>query len=142
MTTTTAPRHGLVARRCEVLATRYLTAQALATVAWWVGLAWSGTFRSVFDPVSRDRPVLDAYLVGDLVVIAAGSALSAWAVRARRRGAALVVAGVAGGLAYATLTLLGWVARGDGRLVGPGLMLAAAVVTAAIAARVDREGAR
>jgi hypothetical protein len=124
--------------RTEHLAATYLTVQAVATVAWWIGLAASPGFRALFDPVPQTRAVLDVYLLADLCMLAIGSAVVAWGVRSGRSWAALLTAGVAGGLAYATLTLVGWLTRGGGGIVGAGVMVAATLVTATIAATLQQ----
>ena len=79
-------------------------------LAWWSLLAWSTQVRHAFEP-DGDRRVLDAYLLPDLVVLAAGSLVAAWCLLRAPRRASAAVGAVLGGFAYATLHLLGWTVR-------------------------------
>jgi hypothetical protein len=124
--------------RVGQLSVAYLVAQSVATVAWWIGLGVSPGFRAVFDPAPQVPAVLQSYLAADLCLIAVGSAWVAWAVHAHRTSSALVASAVAGGLGYATLTLLGWQSLGGGAPVGTVVMLLGTVVTGAIAVSLER----
>jgi hypothetical protein len=101
----------------------YLVVQALAGVVWWSALALSPTLRSWFE-LSPGRPeAVDAFLVADVLVVVLGSLVAARGVAGGARWAGAAVAFTTGGLAYATLYLVGWVA-----LTGTGAALLALMV--------------
>ena len=93
-------------RRC---ASGYLVLQALLGIAWWSALFTVSTVRAWFE-LMPDRPSgLDAYLIADALVFVGGSVAAAATVWRRSRWASIVTSFTAGGIAYATLHLLGWV---------------------------------
>ena len=115
------------------LGAAYLVVQAALAVAWWAALATSDTVRERFE-LDPSRPeVLDTFLVADLVVFVAGSLVASWALAGAWRSAPTLVAVVAGGAAYATLYLVGWVALGGDGATGIAPMVAATTVTSTIA---------
>ncbi|OWY62748.1 hypothetical protein B7486_56770 [cyanobacterium TDX16] len=102
---------------------------------WWVALATSPTVRSWFELDPRRRDVLSAFVLADLVVVAGGSAASAVLVLRDHPRAGVVVAGTAGGWAYATLVLVAWTVLGGDGAVGVVPMLVATVLVVGIAWR-------
>lgn len=111
----------------------YLVVQAVAVVAWWVGLVVSPSLRDWFELDGGRRDVLNAFVLGDLVVLAVGSAAAAVALQRGERWAGAIVAAVAGGCLYSTLYLAAWVGLGGVGAVGLVPMVAATVATSAIA---------
>lgn len=111
----------------------YLFVQAAAVVVWWAGLVASPTVRDWFEMDDGRRDVLSAFVLADLVVLAAGSAGAAVGLLRGERWAGAVVAAVAGGCAYSTLYLATWVGLGGVGAIGLVPMVAATVATAAIA---------
>ena len=123
------------------LSAAYLALQAALTVLWWAMLATAPSVRERFELLADHRPLLDAFVVADLVIFVAGSALGAWGLWHEARWAPAVVAFTAGGVLYATVVLAGFVGlrpAGGGGGLGLVAMVAAAVVTAAIAVRAAR----
>jgi hypothetical protein len=88
----------------------YLVVQAAAGVVWWAALLASPTLRSWFELAPGRPEVMDAFLVPDALVVMAGSLLAARAVATGSRRSGAAVAFTLGGLAYATLFILGWLA--------------------------------
>lgn len=117
----------------------YLVAQAAAVFGWWVALLTSPTVRGWFELDTGRRDVLSAFVVADLVVLLAGSTVAAAGLLRSARWASRAVAGVAGGSAYATLWLAGWVALGGRGAVGLVPMLVATAATTALAVWVARD---
>jgi len=116
----------------------YLIAQAVAVVVWWLALVLSSEFRGWFELDEGRRDVLNAFVLGDVVVLAGGSMVAAVALLRQVRSAPLWVAWVAGGCAYSTLSLAAWVAFGGVGAVGLVPMLVATSVTSAIAVDAGR----
>ena len=117
------------------MAVAYLTAQAAAVIAWWLALLVSPRVRGWFELDAGRRDVLSAFVVGDVVVLAVGSALAAVALGRDLPWARSCVAWVAGGCAYSTLYLAAWVGLGGRGAVGLLPMVAATLATTAIAVR-------
>jgi hypothetical protein len=108
------------------LAVPYLVVQAAAVPAWWLAMAAWPSVRGRFELDPGNPDVLDAFLLGDLVLLAAGSAVAA-AVLGRNR---VVGAVVAGGWAASTLTLAGWVLAGGHGWLGLPPMIVGTALTA------------
>lgn len=122
------------------MAVGYLVAQAVLVALWWLGLVVSADFRELFElDLSSDRP-LDAFVVGDALVLVVGSLLGAVLAARSSRWAALVAAVVAGAGAYATLYLAAWVVRGGRGAVGLVPMTMATAASAVVAVRLHRDG--
>lgn len=117
----------------RTLGVAYLLVQAGAVVVWWAGLVLSPTIRDWFELDGGRRDVLNAFVLGDVVVLAAGSVVGAVGLLRDERWAAAVVAAVAGGCAYSTLYLAAWVGLGGAGAIGLVPMVAATGATAAIA---------
>lgn len=107
--------------------------QAAAVAGWWLALVISPRVRGWFELDAARRDVLSAFVVGDVLVLLAGSTVAAVGLLREARWAPSWVAGVAGGAAYATLLLAGWVAFGGSGAVGLVPMIAATGATALIA---------
>ena len=129
----TALQRGL--DRGRVLEVGYLSGQALVCVAWWLALATLPGVRARFELAPGSPQTLNAFVAADLAVFVMGSALGAWGMAHRAGWAPMVVAGTAGGAAYATLYLASWVSHGGAGLLGVVPMVGATVVTSAIARR-------
>jgi hypothetical protein len=100
------------ARTVDRLAALYFGGHAVVDVRWWIAVKASPSFRGRFDLDAGQSRVLGSFLVADLVLLGVVSAVAAVAIL-RRWPAARAVAGVAaGGSAYATLYIIGWVLLG------------------------------
>lgn len=115
------------------LAAGYLVAQALLGIGWWVALSTTPAVRAWFELMPDRHGGLDAFLFADLVVFIGGSAAGAWLVVRRSRWASLATAFTAGGTAYATLYLLGWVVFEGTAAAGLVPMVMAMIITTVIA---------
>jgi hypothetical protein len=113
----------------------YLVVQAAAVSGWWLALATSAGARRRFELAASHRDVLTAFLVADLTVVVAGSVVAAAAVWNRRPWSGVALGAVAGGLWYATLYLISWLALTGRGGLGLPPMLAASVATSVIAVR-------
>lgn len=122
-------------RRLDVAA---LGTCAALTVLWWVALVVSPEVRSWFELDAARRDALNAFLLADFIVAIGGAGLAAVAVSRRWRWAPVFVAWTAGGWAYVTLYLVGWVAFGGGGAAGIPPMLAGTAVITAVAFRQAR----
>jgi hypothetical protein len=87
----------------------YLAFQAVVGIGFWVALATSPGIRELFELRPALPAVTDAFVLADLLVGVAGSALGAWALWSDARWAVPVIAATSGGLVYPTLFLLLWV---------------------------------
>lgn len=106
----------------------YFVVQALVGVGFWVLLAASPEIRAGFELLDTEHAVTDAFLFADVLVGIVGSMVAAWAILTGRRTAPAFAAFAAGGLTYATLYILAWVAfTGEG-----GVMLAIMVPPATL----------
>lgn len=121
------------------LAVAYYVAQAVLAVFWWVSMASFASVRARFELNPNGPRALDAFLVADLVVFVAGSLASAWAISRRSRRAGFFTAFTAGGVAYATLYLLSWVALEETGTAGVAPMVAALVASTVIALDTSKE---
>jgi len=88
----------------------YLAFQAVVGIGFWVALATSAGIRELFELRPTLPAVTDAFFLADLIVGVAGSALGSWALWSDARWAVPVIAATTGGLLYATLFLVLWVA--------------------------------
>ena len=75
-----------------------------------MALATSPGIRELFELRPTLPAVTDAFFLADLIVGVAGSALGSWALWSDARWAVPVIAATTGGLLYATLFLVLWVA--------------------------------
>jgi hypothetical protein len=121
------------------LAATYLLVQAAAVPLWWLALALSPRVRGWFEVDTERHDVLSAFVVGDLVILLAGSIASAVGLLREADWATRSVAWVAGGSAYATLYLAAWVALGGHGAAGLAPMVGATLATSVIALRYARE---
>lgn len=117
-----------------------LAGLAVLTVAWWLAMAASPSIRSRFELDEATPEVLSAFVLADLVVAAGGAALGALAVARGWSVASSVLAWTAGGWAYATLLLAGWVLLGGGGAVGLLPMVTATGIVSVLAWRQRHEG--
>lgn len=106
----------------------YLALQGLAVAVWWLLIALLPAVRAAFRPAPEPQ-VLDAYLLPDLVLLAAGSLLAGWLVLRASAWAAPTTAVVLGSMAYATLHLTAWSARSGHGWPGVALMGLAVLAT-------------
>ena len=107
MATRSAPAQSTM--RPERIYVGYLALQAVLGCVWWVLLATSSTVRSWLELMPERHAVTDAFVFADLLAVALGSAVSAWAIERRASWAVPAVAFTAGSIVYPTLFLLGWV---------------------------------
>lgn len=93
----------------------YFALQAVAGTAFWVTLALSPTVREVMEMWPDEHAVTDSFLLADIVLGIVGSAVVAAGLWRGARWAGPGSLFVAGGLVYATLYLVFWVAStGEG----------------------------
>ena len=111
----------------------YLTAQAVLGVLWWASLFRVPSVRTWFELMPDRRSGLDAFLLADAVVFVGGSLVAAITIWRRSPWAGTVTALTAGGVAYATLYLAGWVVLEGSAATGLVPMGIATVATTAIA---------
>src|SRR5258706_12796814 len=90
----------------------FLAVQASVTVGWWPARAMSTRVRGWFELDASNGDVLDAFFLGDVVVLAGGSLVACIALARAWPRASMVVVAVAGGAAYATLYLATWIVIG------------------------------
>jgi hypothetical protein len=88
----------------------YFGLQAVGGTLFWVLMAAVPAVERLFTMSPREHAVTGSYLFADLIVGIAGSALAAVGLHRRRPWAPAVALFVAGGMVYATLYLVGWVA--------------------------------
>lgn len=95
----------------------YLGAQAVLVAAWWIVLWLVPASRGPFLPAAWPEAALFAFVVPDVVVIVAGSAIAAFgSLRARTWTPSMLFA-LLGAVLYATLWCVGCVvATGEGWL--------------------------
>ena len=108
--------------RVNGLAALYFGGHAVVDLAWWLAVKNIGWFRGWFELDPARPEVLDAFLVPDLVILAAASAVAAVALWREWRSAVVLAAVVTGGSAYATLYLAGWVILGGHGWMGVAAM--------------------
>ncbi|MFN8019025.1 MAG: hypothetical protein U0P45_13010 [Acidimicrobiales bacterium] len=93
----------------------YFGLQAVAGIAFWALVAWVGPINELFQMSKARHAVTNSFLFADLVIGIAGSAVAAVGLWRARRWAGALALFVAGGMVYATVYLVGWVAfTGDG----------------------------
>lgn len=93
----------------------YFALQAVAGVGFWLVVALSGPGREVFEMAQAQPAALDSFLFADIALGIVGSAVAAAALWRGTRWGAPWALFVAGGLVYATVYIVGWVAyTGDG----------------------------
>lgn len=93
----------------------YFGLQAVAGIGFWLAVAGIPAVRSVFEMSSAQHAVTSSYLFADIAIGIIGSAFAALGIWSRARWGGAVALFVAGGMVYATLYLVGWVAfTGDG----------------------------
>ena len=98
--------------RPERLYAGYFAAQAAAGVAFWALLAGSDQVRSWFDLLPEHPAVVDAFVLADAGVVVA-SVLAARSLWREGRFSVALASFAAGGMVYATLVLVVWVALTD-----------------------------
>ena len=119
----------------------YFALQAVGGIGFWIAVAAVPTIREVFEMSTRQHAVTDSYLFADIAIGIIGSAVAAVGIASRRRWGAALALFVAGGMVYATIYLVGWVAftgKGAGLL---GLMVVPSTLSAYVAIsawRLDR----
>ena len=87
----------------------YFVVQAIVGVAFWILLATTPAVRSGFEMLASEHAVTDSFLFADILVGILGSAVAAGLILTGSRLAPAAAGFAAGGLAYATLYILGWV---------------------------------
>ena len=97
----------------------YFGLQAVAGVGFWIVVAAVAPVRHVFEMWPRQHAVTNSFLFADLVIGIGGSAVAGAGLWTERRWAAALSLFVAGGMVYATIYLVGWVAFTG---VGSGLL--------------------
>ena len=88
----------------------YFALQAFMGVAFWTLVAASPSVRSGFEMSAAQHAVTDSFLFADVIVGIGGSALAAVGIWCQARWGSAVALFTAGGMVYATLYLVGWVA--------------------------------
>lgn len=112
----------------------YFALQAVGGIGFWVAVAAVPAVREVFEMSTRQHAVTDSYLFADIVIGIIGSAVAAAGIASKRPWGAAVALFVAGGMVYATIYLVGWVAftgKGAGLLA---LMVVPSTLSAYVAA--------
>jgi hypothetical protein len=115
------------------VAAGYLVAQAALGVIWWGVLVTVPTVRAWFELLPDRHGALNAFLIADGVVFVAGSVAAAATIWWTSRWASVVTAFTAGGVAYATLSLWGWVVLAGSSATGLVPMTISMVATTLIA---------
>jgi hypothetical protein len=123
------------------LSVAYMALQAGMALGWWVALVVSDRVRGWFELDAGEHDVLSAFVLADLLVIVAGSAVAALALARSWSWASSCVAWVAGGVAYATLYLAMWTILGGHGAAGLAPMAGATVLTSGVAIRETRDAA-
>jgi hypothetical protein len=88
----------------------YFGLQAVAGIAFWALVATVSPIRHVFEMWPKQHAVTNSFLFADLVIGIAGSAAAGIGLWSQRRWAPPLAIFVAGGMEYATIYLVGWVA--------------------------------
>lgn len=102
--------------------------QSAAVVAWWAALSVRPDWGRFFVPEGWPTVALETFLLPDLVLAGGGSVVAAFAAARRSRSAMIPAWIVAGGMGYAALHCVGWLA-----LTGSGALSVAAMAPAAVA---------
>ena len=116
----------------------YFLVQGLAGSGFWI-LLWSRPgVRGGFEMLETERAVTSSFLLADLVLGIIGSFVVAGGVLAGRRWSGGSALFVAGGIVYATLYILFWVAAtGDGPMM-LGIMAPTALMSTYVAVQIHR----
>lgn len=120
----------------------YFGAQAVVGVAFWLLVAEVAPVRKLFEMDPHQHAVTNSYLFADIFIGIIGSALAAVAVRRSSRSDVPLAMFTAGGMVYATLYLVGWVAftsKGGALLA---LMIPPSTLSAWVSYQVWRASAR
>jgi hypothetical protein len=116
----------------------YFLVQAIAGAGFWVLLWTRPGVRGGFEMLEAERAVTSSFLMADLVLGVAGSVVVAVAVLGRRRWSGALALFVAGGIVYATLYILFWVAAtGEGPMM-LGIMAPTALMSTYVAVQIHR----
>jgi len=108
------------------VATFYFNVQAGAVALWWLMLYAAPSSRAWFFPAGKLEDPLLAFVIPDLVVLSAGSALAALLRHRRRSSARWAAWFVSGAVWYAASYTVAWAVLLDAPLLSVALMLAAA----------------
>jgi hypothetical protein len=115
----TASARAAAQRSAALVYAGYFALQAVAGVGFWVVVATVPAVREVFEMWPKQHAVTDSFLFADLAIGIAGSAVAAAGLRSGKAWARALALFVAGGMVYATVYLVGWVAFTG---VGAGLL--------------------
>ena len=108
----------------------YFLLQAVAGIGFWVVVGSNPAVREAFEMSAQQHAVTNSYLFADIALGIIGSGVGGAALWRGSRWGTAVVLFVAGGMVYATIYLIGWVAfTGDG-----GRLLALMVVPSTLSA--------
>lgn len=88
-------------------------------MGFWLAVGKVPEVRKVFEMWPRQHAVTNSYLFADVIIGIVGSAVASWGIWAKARWGGALALFVAGGMVYATLYLVGWVAFTG---VGSGLL--------------------
>lgn len=130
------------------LAPHYFAIQGLLVALWWMSLALRPEFRAHFQAPGGTEAFLLAFLLPDLLLLAAGSLATTYGIAFGRRWASSAAWLVAGATAYATLYCLALAAATGGAWLSVVLMVPAAILSVlfalatADASRDDLQGSR
>ena len=111
----------------------YFGLQAVTGIGFWVAVATVPAIRRVFEMSTRQHAVTNSYLFADIAIGIIGSAVASAGILAKRRWGSALALFVAGGMVYATIYLVGWVAftgKGAGLL---GLMVVPSTLSTFVA---------
>ena len=116
----------------------YFLVQAVTGAAFWV-LLWLRTEdRGGFEMLGAERAVTNSFLLADLVLGIVGSLVVAVGVLAGRRWAPGAALFVAGGIVYATLYILFWVAATGGAPAMLAVMVPPALLSTYVSVQLRR----
>lgn len=119
------------------MARAYFKIQAFAVAAWWLALALWPEWRAPFQPHAAPDVVLFAFAPGDLLLLAAGSALVGWIGGPLIRFRLPLAWGVAGATLYGALYTLTLAVTGAASPLGALLMIPAAAASTLAAFALD-----
>lgn len=111
------------------MARAYFKIQAFAVAAWWLALALWPEWRAPFRPYSAQDMVLFAFAPGDLLLLAAGSALVGWIRGPMVRFRSAIGWAVAGATLYGAIYTLTLAITGAASPLGALLMIPAAAAS-------------
>lgn len=116
----------------------YFFVQAIAGAGFWLMLWTRSGVRGGFEMLESERAVTTSFLLADLVLGIVGSVVVAIAVLAGRRWSGALALFVAGGIVYATLYILFWLAAtGHGPMM-LGIMAPTALMSTYVAIQIQR----